>query len=1048
MNYNFTEIEAKWQKYWSDNKIFQAVNNSDKEKFYVLDMFPYPSGAGLHVGHPLGYIASDIYARYKRHKGFNVLHPMGYDSFGLPAEQYAIQTGLHPAVTTSINIDGCLDGEDKILTKYVNVDGTIKNEALIDKNKPTSIKDDQYQENIIKGYRTQLDKIGFSFDWSREVRTSNPEYYKWTQWIFIQLYNSWYNKNTDKAEDINTLIALFEKEGNALVKAASDDNIDLFSADDWNDFDNKKQQEILLNYRLTYLAETEVNWCPALGTVLANDEIVNGVSERGGHTVIRKKMTQWSMRISAYAQRLLDDLAQLDWPQPLKDSQTNWIGRSKGASAEFRIQNSEFRIEVFTTRPDTIFGVSFMTLAPEHKLANIITTPEQKAKVDAYVEATAKRSERDRMADVKTISGAFTGAYAEHPFTKEPIPIWIGDYVLAGYGTGAVMSVPCGDQRDYDFAKHFNIPIPNIFKDVDISEEAYADKEKTIITNSDFLDGLGYKEASDIAIKTLETLGQGKGKINYRLRDAVFSRQRYWGEPFPVFYQDGMPQMLDTKFLPLKLPEVDKYLPTETGEPPLGNAKEWYWLQYGDEGKVVSQEEFNEAVTLTTLTNQNILDIDGSRSAKIIGGALELNTMPGWAGSSFYFNRYMDPNNENKIFSKEAIDYWQEVDLYIGGSEHATGHLLYARFWQKFLFDKGLVPKDEFAKKLINQGMITGTSAFVSRTKIDGKLTFLSKDKIKDFGSYLVSSDFGRDLKPENYDSLQKIHVDVNFVNASDELDIEAFKNWRPEYKNAVFILDNGEVYDNNSPSMGGVRGEAFIVSREVEKMSKSKYNVVSPDAICKEYGADSLRLYEMFLGPLEQSKPWNTAGITGVHSFLKKLWRLYHFGLDKTFSVTSSPSSVELEEALKTLHKTIKKVQEDIENFSFNTSVSTFMIAVNELSAQKCTNREILENLLILISPYAPHIAEELWSKFGHTTSISKVEFPKFEAKYLVESTKEYPVSFNGKMRFKLELPMDFTKEQIQEAVMANEKTKQQLEGRTPKNIIIVPGKIINIVG
>ena len=1048
MNYNFTEIEAKWQKYWSDNKIFQAVNNSDKEKFYVLDMFPYPSGAGLHVGHPLGYIASDIYARYKRHKGFNVLHPMGYDSFGLPAEQYAIQTGLHPAVTTSINIDGCLDGEDKILTKYVNVDGTIKNEALIDKNKPTSIKDDQYQENIIKGYRTQLDKIGFSFDWSREVRTSNPEYYKWTQWIFIQLYNSWYNKNTDKAEDINTLIALFEKEGNALVKAASDDNIDLFSADDWNDFDNKKQQEILLNYRLTYLAETEVNWCPALGTVLANDEIVNGVSERGGHTVIRKKMTQWSMRISAYAQRLLDDLAQLDWPQPLKDSQTNWIGRSKGASAEFRIQNSEFRIEVFTTRPDTIFGVSFMTLAPEHKLANIITTPEQKAKVDAYVEATAKRSERDRMADVKTISGAFTGAYAEHPFTKEPIPIWIGDYVLAGYGTGAVMSVPCGDQRDYDFAKHFNIPIPNIFKDVDISEEAYADKEKTIITNSDFLDGLGYKEASDIAIKTLETLGQGKGKINYRLRDAVFSRQRYWGEPFPVFYQDGMPQMLDTKFLPLKLPEVDKYLPTETGEPPLGNAKEWYWLQYGDEGKVVSQEEFNEAVTLTTLTNQNILDIDGSRSAKIIGGALELNTMPGWAGSSFYFNRYMDPNNENKIFSKEAIDYWQEVDLYIGGSEHATGHLLYARFWQKFLFDKGLVPKDEFAKKLINQGMITGTSAFVSRTKIDGKLTFLSKDKIKDFGSYLVSSDFGRDLKPENYDSLQKIHVDVNFVNASDELDIEAFKNWRPEYKNAVFILDNGEVYDNNSPSMGGVRGEAFIVSREVEKMSKSKYNVVSPDAICKEYGADSLRLYEMFLGPLEQSKPWNTAGITGVHSFLKKLWRLYHFGLDKTFSVTSSPSSVELEEALKTLHKTIKKVQEDIENFSFNTSVSTFMIAVNELSAQKCTNREILENLLILISPYAPHIAEELWSKFGHTTSISTVEFPKFEAKYLVESTKEYPVSFNGKMRFKLELPMDFTKEQIQEAVMANEKTKQQLEGRTPKNIIIVPGKIINIVG
>jgi leucyl-tRNA synthetase len=1090
MNYNFTEIEAKWQKYWSDNKIFQAINNSDKEKFYVLDMFPYPSGAGLHVGHPLGYIASDIYARYKRHKGFNVLHPMGYDSFGLPAEQYAIQTGLHPAVTTSINIDGCLDGEDKILPKYVNADGTIKNEALIDKNKPTSIKDDQYQENIIKGYRTQLDKIGFSFDWSREVRTSNPEYYKWTQWIFIQLYNSWYNKNTDKAEDINTLITLFEKEGNALVKAASDDNIDLFSADDWITFDTKKQQEILLNYRLTYLAETEVNWCPALGTVLANDEIVNGVSERGGHTVIRKKMTQWSMRISAYAQRLLDDLAKLDWPQPLKDSQTNWIGRSKGASAEFRIQNSEFRIEVFTTRPDTIFGVSFMALAPEHELVNIITTPEQKAEVDTYVEATAKRSERDRMADVKTISGAFTGAYAEHPFTKEPIPIWIGDYVLAGYGTGAVMSVPCGDQRDYDFAKHFNIPIPNIFKDVDISEEAYADKEKTIITNSDFLDGLGYKEASDIVIKTLETLGQGKGKINYRLRDAVFSRQRYWGEPFPVFYQDGMPQMLDTKFLPLKLPEVDKYLPTETGEPPLGNAKEWYWLQYGDEGKVVSQEEFNEAVTSTTLSNQNILDIDGSRSAKIIGGALELNTMPGWAGSSFYFNRYMDPKNENEIFSKEAIDYWQEVDLYIGGSEHATGHLLYARFWQKFLFDKGLVPKDEFAKKLINQGMITGTSAFVYRViqefnvfddtnpkdsdcsiLITGEaLISLSSLKYDDWLKQLSPSESIKNLIEnatlESLDlklskkGIQKysrekglsqngsIHTDVSFVNASDELDIEAFKNWRPEYKDAIFILDNGEVYDNNSPSLGGGRGEAFIVSREVEKMSKSKYNVVSPDAICKEYGADSLRLYEMFLGPLEQSKPWNTAGITGVHSFLKKLWRLYHSGSDNAFHVTSSPPSGELEGALKTLHKTIKKVQEDIENFSFNTSVSTFMIAVNELSAQKCTNREILENLLILISPYAPHIAEELWSKFRHNTSISTAEFPKFEAKYLVESTKEYPVSFNGKMRFKLELPMDFTKEQIQEAVMANEKTKQQLEGRTPKNIIIIPGKIINIVG
>jgi len=998
MNYNFTEIEAKWQKYWSDNKIFQADNNSDKEKFYVLDMFPYPSGAGLHVGHPLGYIASDIYARYKRHKGFNVLHPMGYDSFGLPAEQYAIQTGLHPAVTTSINIDGCLDADGKIIPKYVNADGSIKNEALIDKNEATSVNDENYQENIIKGYRKQLDKIGFSFDWSREVRTSNPDYYKWTQWIFIQLFNSWYNKNIDKAEDIATLIAIFEKDGNQAVQAVADDTIEIFSADVWNAFDPKKQQEILLQYRLTYLAETEVNWCSALGTVLANDEIVNGVSERGGHTVIRKKMTQWSMRISAYAQRLLDDLAKIDWPQPLKDSQTNWIGRSKGAQVEFRIQNSELGIEVFTTRPDTIFGVSFMTLAPEHELVPIITTPEQKAEVDAYVEATAKRSERDRMADVKTISGAFTGAYAEHPFTKEPIPIWIGDYVLAGYGTGAVMSVPCGDQRDYDFAKHFNIPIPNIFKDVDISQEAYADKENTIITNSDFLDGLGYKEASDIAIKSLETLGQGQGKINYRLRDAVFSRQRYWGEPFPVYYVNGMPQMIEVEHLPIKLPEVEKYLPTETGEPPLGNADVWAW-----------NTESNEVVGTEFIDHKTIFP-------------LELNTMPGWAGSSFYFNRYMDPNTKNEIFSKEAIDYWQDVDLYIGGSEHATGHLLYARFWQKFLFDKGVVPKDEFAKKLINQGMITGTSAFVYRTKIDGKLTFISKDRVDNLGNYAVSEDFD--------DSLQKIHADVNFVNASDELDIEAFINWRPEYKDAVFVKEEDGT---------------FKVSREVEKMSKSKYNVVSPDAICKEYGADSLRLYEMFLGPLEQSKPWNTAGITGTHGFLKKLWRLYHSGDEGAFKVTENTASAD---NLKTLHKTIKKVQEDIENFSFNTSVSTFMIAVNELSAQKCSNSEVLENLLILISPYAPHIAEELWRKLGYTESISRAPFPKFDAKYLVESSKEYPVSFNGKMRFKLELPMDFSKEQIEEAVMTHEKTQQQLAGRRPKKLIIIPGKIINIVG
>lgn len=942
MQYNFNEIEAKWQKFWAENQTFKAENNSDKEKFYVLDMFPYPSGAGLHVGHPLGYIASDIYARYKRHKGFNVLHPMGYDSFGLPAEQYAIQTGQHPAITTETNI---------------------------------------------KRYREQLDKIGFSFDWSREVRTSNPKYYKWTQWVFIQLFNSWYNKDADKAEDIETLIALFEKEGNAKVNAVCDDDIVEFSAADWKGFSNSKQQEILLQYRLTYLAETEVNWCPALGTVLANDEIVNGVSERGGHPVVRKKMTQWSMRITAYAQRLLDGLEKIDWPQPLKDSQINWIGRSEGASVTFKTMVSDtvgksYPIEVFTTRPDTIFGVSFMTLAPEHDLVPKITTPAQKAEVEAYIEATAKRSERDRMADVKTISGAFTGAYAEHPFTKEPIPVWIGDYVLAGYGTGAVMSVPCGDQRDYDFAKHFNIPIPNIFEGVDISEEAFSDKGTTVIANSDFLDGLPYKKAVKRVIFELEKMGQGEGKINYRLRDAVFSRQRYWGEPFPVYYVDGLPQMIEAAHLPITLPEVEKYLPTETGEPPLGNATVWAWDRL--KAEVVKNE---------LIDNVNVFP-------------LELNTMPGWAGSSQYFNRYMDPSNDEAIFSQEAINYWQDVDLYIGGSEHATGHLLYSRFWQKFMFDKGFVPKDEFAKKLINQGMITGTSAFVYREEETGNV--ISKGLIGD-----------RKVTP--------IHADVSFVNASDELDIEAFKKWQPEYKDAEFVLEEGK----------------YIVGREVEKMSKSKYNVVSPDEICEEYGADSLRLYEMFLGPLEQSKPWNTAGITGTHGFLKKLWRLY-FGENGVKFNDVEPTK----DNLKTLHKTIKKVEEDIENFSFNTSVSTFMICVNELSSQKCTSKAILEPLSILVSPYAPHIAEELWEQLGHSESIATAPFPVFDESHLVESSKQYPISFNGKMRFMLELPLDLDKEGIEAAVMAHEKTQQQLQGRTPKKVIVVPGKIVNIVG
>ena len=933
MNYNFQEIEDKWQKYWAKNETFKAKNESDQPKFYALSMFPYPSGAGLHVGHPLGYIACDIYARYKRHKGYNVLHPMGYDSFGLPAEQYAIQTGQHPAITT--------------------------------------------EENITT-YRRQLDQLGFSFDWSREVRTSDPHYYKWTQWVFIQLYNSWFNKSTNKAESISSLITAFEQEGNKNIHAACDDDIPSFTSEEWLGFSSSEQDGILLKYRLTYLADAEVNWCPALGTVLANDEIVNGVSERGGHPVIRKKMTQWMMRITAYAQRLLDGLEDIDWPQPLKDSQTNWIGRSEGASALFNIKGHEEKIEVFTTRPDTIFGVSFMTLAPEHELVQKITTDAQKEAVNTYVDATAKRSERERMADVKTISGVFTGAYAEHPFTKEQIPIWIGDYVLASYGTGAVMAVPCGDQRDYDFAQHFGIEIPNIFKGVDISEEAFADKATTILANSDFLNDLTYKEATTKVIQELEKIGHGKGKINYRLRDAVFSRQRYWGEPFPVYYDaNGMPQMIAEEHLPLELPEVEKYLPTETGEPPLGNATHWAWN-----------------VSTSQVVANDLID------HKLVF-PLELNTMPGWAGSSQYFNRYMDPHNNEAIYSKDVIGYWQDVDLYIGGSEHATGHLLYSRFWQKFLFDRGIAPKDEFARKLINQGMITGTSAFVYK--------HIASNKV-----------FSKNLIGNN--QVNPIHADVSLVNSSDELDVEAFKKWRPDMANAEFILEDGK----------------FIVGREIEKMSKSKYNVVNPDQVCEEYGADSLRLYEMFLGPLEQSKPWNTAGLTGVHGFLKKLWKL----------CSNIDDSIPTAENLKTLHKTIKKVEEDIENFSFNTSVSTFMICVNELTAQKCCSKAILEPLAILVSPYAPHIAEELWEKMGHSESIANEQFPEFDQKHLVESTKEYPISFNGKMRFKMVLPADLTKEDIEAAVLSNEQTEKYLQGREPKKVIVVPGKIVNIVG
>ena len=938
MTYNFKAIENKWQKYWSENQTFKANNHSDKPKFYVLDMFPYPSGAGLHVGHPLGYIASDIYARYMRHKGYNVLHPQGYDSFGLPAEQYAIQTGQHPAVTTEANI---------------------------------------------KTYRRQLDQIGFSFDWSREVRTSSPDYYKWTQWIFIQLFNAYFDISLNKAEPIAKLIAVFEKQGNANINVACDDDVDLFTAEEWQGYSNIKKEEVLLKYRLTYIANTEVNWCPELGTVLANDEIVNGVSERGGYPVVKKKMKQWSMRISAYAERLLQGLNNIDWTESLKESQRNWIGKSQGASVSFPIDGHDGIIEVFTTRPDTIFGVSFMTLAPEHNLVKQITTQDQKAAVEAYVKQASKRSERDRMADVKNISGVFTGAYAIHPLTKSKVPIWIGDYVLAGYGTGAVMAVPCGDQRDYDFAKHFDIAIPNIFKDVDISGEAFTDKDNTVIANSDFLNDLNYKKAVKRAIFELEKIGAGQGKINYRLRDAVFSRQRYWGEPFPVYYKEGMPQMIEEAHLPIQLPEVEKYLPTEAGDPPLGRADVWAWDTLNN--KVVSNSEINGKTIFP----------------------LELNTMPGWAGSSWYFNRYMDASNSKAFAGQEAMQYWKEVDLYIGGSEHATGHLLYARFWQKFLFDLGHVPADEFAKKLINQGMILGTSAFVYR--IEGKNIFISKDLIKD-------------------ENVTPIHADVSFVNASDELDLEQFKNWRQEYKDAEFILNSDGVYK---------------VGRDVEKMSKSKYNVVNPDHVCETYGADSLRLYEMFLGPLEQYKPWKTAGITGVHSFLKKLWKLY---VDE--NGLKSLDGEATKENLKTLHHTIKKVQDDIENFSFNTSVSTFMIAVNELSSQKCNSKVVLSDLLILIAPYAPHITEELWNLIGNETSISFADFPKYNEAHVKESSKMYPISFNGKVRFTIELSLDLSKDAIEKIVLEDQRTTAQLGGRTPKKVIVVPGKIVNIVG
>lgn len=1102
MFYDHQSIEKKWQKYWEENQTYKTSDQTDKPKFYVLDMFPYPSGAGLHVGHPLGYIASDIYARYKRHQGFNVLHPIGYDSFGLPAEQYAIQTGTHPAITT--------------------------------------------QQNITR-YEEQLRKIGFSFDWSREVRTSDASYYKWTQWIFIELFHSWYNKITDKAEPIQTLIKHFEEHGTANLSAVQNDELH-FTAEEWKNASELDKQDILLNYRLAYRAETTVNWCPALGTVLANDEVKDGKSERGGFPVFQKKMMQWSMRITAYSERLLQGLQNIDWPQPLKDSQEYWIGKSMGAEVRFplsprgendstnkslqkeskkfgyltggnssallikkaqenrdnpteaeallweqlkskklehkfrrqhlindfivdfvclskkliievdggyhlaakqqisdeertkvlenegfeiiRFKNQEVigdnenviktiiqklesrpnfaeeklsndslseiqsdnqpllsplgerGIEVFTTRPDTIFGATFMVLAPENPLVEKLTTPEQKTEVDNYIDETSKKTERDRMADVKNVSGAFTGSYAVNPFTEKEIPIYISDYVLMGYGTGAVMAVPAHDERDHRFAKKFNLPIVNVIENEnDVQEESY-DSKDSVCVNSDFLNGMKYDEAKARIIDEITNRGIGHGTTNYKQRDAIFSRQRYWGEPVPVFYKDGIPYTLPVSALPLELPEVEKYLPTENGDPPLGNAKNFAW------------DEMNEKVVSTDLIDN------------ITVFPLELSTMPGWAGSSWYFLRYMDPKNDQVFTEKNLSDYWGQVDLYIGGSEHATGHLLYSRFWNMFLKDRGYIEQDEPFKKLINQGMILGMSAFVFR--IDGTNQYVSKNLAKDYQT-------------------QKIHVDVSLLKGtSDELDIEKFKNWRSEFGEAEFILEGGK----------------YITEREVEKMSKSKYNVVNPDDICEEYGADCLRLYEMFLGPLEQSKPWNTQGLSGVYGFLKKFYNLYFNG--EVFEVSEEEPT---KEEYKVLHTLIKKVVADIDHFSFNTSVAQFMIAVNEFQKLKTNKRKILEPLAILVSIYAPHISEELWENLGYSSSIEFEPFPKFEEKYLVEDEIEYPVSFNGKMKFKLKLPADLSAQQIEESAMGDERIIQQLAGNLPKKIIIVPKKIINIV-
>lgn len=932
MEYNFKEIEKRWQEFWTDQKIYKVVENKDKPKYYVLDMFPYPSGAGLHVGHPLGYIASDIYSRYKRLQGFNVLHPMGYDAYGLPAEQYAIQTGQHPSITTNQNI---------------------------------------------KRYKEQLDKIGFSFDWDREIRTCEPEYYKWTQWAFVQMFESYYCYDEQQARPITELISVFEQQGSEGMNIACSEEL-LFTADEWKSKTEKEKQEILLNYRIAYLGETMVNWCPALGTVLANDEVINGLSERGGYPVEQRKMRQWCLRVSAYAQRLLEGLDKIDWTDSLKETQKNWIGRSEGTEMKFKVKDSDIELEIFTTRADTVFGVTFMVLAPESDYVSLLTKPNQQAEVDAYLQATKKRTERERQAE-KKVSGVFSGSYAINPLNGKEIPIWIADYVLAGYGTGAIMAVPAHDSRDYAFAKHFNLPIIPLVEGCDISEESY-DAKEGIVTNSDFLNGLTVKEAITKAKQYIEEKGIGKVKTNYRLRDAIFSRQRYWGEPFPVYYKDGMPYMLPIDKLPLELPEVSKFLPTETGEPPLGNAVKWAWDSVKQE--VVDKSEINDTTIFP----------------------LELNTMPGFAGSSAYYLRYMDPHNNEALVSKAKDEYWRNVDLYIGGTEHATGHLIYSRFWNKFLFDINVSCEDEPFQKLINQGMIQGRSNFVYR--INGTNKFVSLG-LKD-----------------QYDTTE-LHVDVNIV-SNDILDLEAFKAWRPEFANAEFILEDGK----------------YICGWTIEKMGKRYHNVVNPDDVADKYGADTLRMYEMFLGPLEQSKPWDMNGIDGVHRFLRRFWNLFFNGEEVSIS-DDAPTKDEL----KSLHKLIKKVTQDIENFSFNTSISAFMICVNELTSLKCNKKAVLEQLVTVIAPFAPHIAEQLWRNLGYTTTVCDAQWPEHNEDYLNEDVINYTISFNGKARFTIEFAADAANNEIESTVLNHANSQKWLEGKTPKKVIIVPKKIVNVV-